>query len=223
MVRAAVEDDYHCMAVTLRHDGTRILAVESAMERAPWSTCPGAPVVLAATFACTLLAEAVQRGAKQANCTHLHDLALLAAAHAADPTALTYDIRVSDPVDGVCHAEIARDGATLLTLAHRDDVLVAPETAAGASLFKLRGWIQSLPASLQEAARLLQWGTILGHGRSLPAEGQYDASRMPPNCYTFQEERKHVAQRIGQVLDFNRGERQPLDHLTADGFRHREA
>lgn len=217
-VRAAVEDDYHCMAVVLDHDGGRITAVRAEMDRAPWTTCPGAPAVLAATFTGTALAEASRRGEKQANCTHLHDLALLAAAHAEEQDELVYDILVSDPSEGLVRAEIRRNGATMLALAHRDDILVAPEAAAGVSLFALRDWIRALPHALQEPARLLQWGVILAHGRTLPMERQSDASRMPPNCFTFQDARKAGARRVGRVLDFSAGSQVPLDHLAEHGF-----
>ena len=218
-VTAAVEDDYHCMAVTLHHDGTVVTSVESVMDRAPWTTCPGAPAMLATTFTGVALSDVARRGEKQTNCTHLHDLALLAAAHAADDTPTRYEILASDPVDGLVAAEIRRDGETILRFEHRDDILTAPVEIAGTSVFKLRGWIESLDGSLREAARLLQWGTILAHGRITPMERQSDASRMPPNCYTFQPERKGDARRVGVVLDFSEGARQPLDHFDGRGFQ----
>lgn len=217
-VRAAVEDDYHCMAVTLRHDGTTIAAVAPDMDRVPWTTCPGAMMTLRQTFEGVALAEAARRGDKPANCTHLYDLALLASAHANDGDQTAYDIAVSDPVDGLWHAEIRRDGKVVLALSHRDDVVITPEDIAGTSLFKLRSWIDALPEHQREAARLLQWGTILAHGRVIPMERQSDASRMPPNCYTFQEDMKKTARRVGRVLDFGQGPLVPLEHLGNDGF-----
>jgi hypothetical protein len=218
-VTAAVEDDYHCMAVTLHHDGAVVTSVESVMDRAPWTTCPGAPAMLAATFTGVALADVARRGEKQTNCTHLHDLALLAAAHASDDAPTRYEILTSDPVEGLVTAEIRRDGAAILRFEHRDDVLTAPAEVAGTSVFKLRGWIESLDGPAREAARLLQWGTILAHGRITPMERQSDASRMPPNCYTFQPERKGDARRVGLVLDFSRGSRQPLDHFDGQAFQ----
>lgn len=220
-VTAAVEDDYHCMAVTLHHDGTIVTGVDAVMERAPWTTCPGAPAVLAATFAGVALGAVAARGEKQANCTHLHDLAVLAAAHAGDPEPSRYDILVTDPLDGLIAAEIRRDGARALYLEHRDDIVILPAEIAGTSLFKLRGWIESLDGAAREAARLLQWGAILAHGRVIPMERQSDASRMPPNCYTFQPDRKLLAKRIGTIIDFSRVQIEPLDHLAGDGFRPR--
>ena len=45
-VRSEVEDDYHCMAVVVRHDGRVAQAVEADMIRAPWTTCPGRPTTI---------------------------------------------------------------------------------------------------------------------------------------------------------------------------------
>lgn len=220
-VRAAVEDDYHCMAVTIRHDGTTILAVSAEMDRAPWTTCPGAMAVIARTFTGVTLSEAARRGDKPANCTHLYDLAVLAAAHSGDAVPSAFDILATDPVDGKVTAEIRQNGAPLLRLVHHDNVLIEPTSAAGASLFKLRAWIEALPAEPQEAARLLQWGSILAQGRTYPLELQSDATRMPANCYTFQEAQKQVAQRVGAVFDFSQEAREPLEHLGENGFGRR--
>jgi hypothetical protein len=209
-VTAAVEDDYHCMMVTLHHDGEIIKAVDAVMERAPWTTCPGAPAVLISTFKGVALADVAARGAKQANCTHLHDLAVLAAAHAHETHVICYDILASDPVDGVVTAEIRRDGARIHRIEHRDDVVITPQEISGISLFKLRPWIESLNGVAREAAKLFQWGMIIAHGRITPMENQSDASRMPPNCYTFQPERKDIAVRVGKIIDFSRGVRAPL-------------
>src|SRR5688500_14746557 len=107
------------MAVTLRHDGATVTAVEPVRERAPWPTRPGAPDVLVATFTGVRLADLAARGAKQVNCTHLHDLAVLAAAHAGDARSTRYEICVSDPIDELCVSEIRRDGDLVLRFEHR--------------------------------------------------------------------------------------------------------
>ena len=90
-------------------------------------------------------------------------------------------------------------------------------------MFKLRGWIDGLAGVEQEAARLLQWGTIIAHGRAYGIDRISDASKMPPNCYTFQPDNKAVAKRVGAVFDFSQGRISPLDHLGPDGFATREA
>src|SRR3546814_17138607 len=75
-------DLYHCMRVTLHHDGMIATRIEPELLRAPWTTCPGASAQLVETFTGVALADFPARGDKPINCTHLHDLALLAAVHA---------------------------------------------------------------------------------------------------------------------------------------------
>lgn len=222
-VTAAVEDDFHCMAVTLHHDGRTITRAEPVMDRWPWTTCPGAQQVLRVTFEGIALSEAARRGQKQANCTHLYDLAVLAAAHAAEPVPVRYDILVSDPVEGLAGAEIRRDGELVHRLELRDMVVASPPELAGTSLLKLGGWIESLAAGEQEAARLLRWGAILAHGRTIPLPEQSDATKLPPNCFTFQPENSIRAQRIGRIVDFSREPVEPLGHFDGERFERRTA
>jgi hypothetical protein len=210
-VCSEVEDDYHCMAVTLRHREGIVIAVEPVMQRAPWTTCPGAVEQLVTTFSGLALDGFVMRGDKPANCTHLHDLALLAAAHARDAEPLVYDILVSDPVETRREVELRRNGLRLLGWVEREQRIVEPAELAGRRLDELRTWIDTLAPDLQEAARLLRWGAIIAHGRTIPMARQSDASRMPPNCYSFQPERARVARRVGEIRDFSRGAAQLLD------------
>jgi hypothetical protein len=210
-VTAALEDDIHAMAVTLHHAGGVITSVEAQVHRVPWTTCPGAPAVLVATFTGVALGDAAKRGEKKANCTHLHDLAVLAAAHALDDGITLFEILSCDPVGGLVTAELRRNGATVLRMAHRDHAMVEPAAIAGAPLFALRAWIDTLDEQAAEAARLLQWGTIVAHGRTYPMDLQSDATKMPASCYSFQPGLREVAQRVGRIEDFSEaGARLPL-------------
>lgn len=202
-VLALLEDDIHSMAVRLRHHLGHVTAVEPLLDRMPWTTCPGAATVLIETFTGLPLEQISLRLARKANCTHLHDLAVLAAAHAHDDAPTIYDIAVSDPVDGRRELILLRDGSPLLHWTEQDGVLVAPVELAGRTLPALRDAIAGMPADRTEAARLLQWGGIVAHGRTIPLGQQSDATRIPPNCYTFQPERAAVAERVGRVIDFS--------------------
>jgi len=213
VVLAMLEDDMHCMAVTLRHAGGLVTAVEPVMARAPWTTCPGARAQLVATFAGQPLADVTAKREKRANCTHLHDLAVFAAAHVGDRP-LVYDVLVSDPREGERLLELRRDGAQLLLWREREGRMVAPESAAGLMLHQLRDWIATLPGELQEPARVLQWAGLVAHGRTIPIEQQSTATALPPNCYTFQPERAARAERVGELRDFNDGRAAPLDDFA---------
>jgi hypothetical protein len=217
-VTAALEDDYHCMAVQLRHDSKSITGVHAEMDRNPWSTCPGAVAVISETFLGVTLAEAAKRGSKASNCTHLYDLALLAANHALDSAALRYDAMIADPADGRVEAELVRDDFSLLRWSLVNDVVVSPAALEGTNLFALKGWIAGQSPEIQEAARLLQWATLIAHGRLIPMDQQSDATRMPPNCFTFQPDVAAKAHRIGKVLDFSNAQLSPLEHFDGSHF-----
>src|SRR3546814_18718145 len=96
-----VEDDYHCMRVTLHHDGMIATRIEPELLRAPWTTCPGASAQLVETFTGVALADFPARGDKPLNCTHLPDFALLAAVHTAHTPPLGYYAMIT-------HSEVGR-------------------------------------------------------------------------------------------------------------------
>jgi hypothetical protein len=89
--------------------------------------------------------------------------------------------------------------------------IVDPAELAGQRLDALSPWIKTLDPVRQEEAKILRWATMVAHGRTIPMEEQSDASRMPPNCFTFQPHRAAVAVRVGKIRDFSTGEAQPLD------------
>ncbi len=219
-VLSEVEDDYHHMSVSIHHDNEVAHTVNAVLTRAPWSTCPGAVDKCEQTFTGVALRAFSERKGKAFNCTHLFDLAQLAAAHAFDDGPLVYDVFVSDPIDGKRRAEIFRNGEFVFGWFDANYTIVEPAELAGMKLHDMRSWIDSLEPVQQEAARVLRWVSLIAHGRIIPMSRQSDASRMPPSCYTFQAERAAVATRIGRIMDFSDGTVQPLD----DGeIKHRDA
>ncbi len=210
-VRAELEDDYHCMAVTVRHAGGIAVGIDAVMHRAPWTTCPGAEAKLVETFTGVSLADFAARGDKAYNCTHLHDLATLAAAHAGDTRPSIYDVLTSDAVDGLTRAEVRRDGATIFAWTLDRFTIVAPAETAGIELMGLRPLLDRLDPLEREAAKILRWGIMVGSGRTIPLERQSDATKMPSNCFTFQPAMKIRAKRVGTIRDFATGVDRPLD------------
>lgn len=211
-VSAELEDDFHRMRVTLHHDGTRIERVEADMARWPWSTCPGAVEQIAASLTGLNLADAFANAEKKRNCTHLYDLATWAAAHVGDAAPTVYAVAVADLAEGRVVATLDRDGDRVLEWITQDGRFTAPAAIAGRSLFELRDWIAGLAPAPREAARILQWASLVAHGRAMPwIIGEPVRDAMPANCFTFQPGRIENARRVGERLDFSRGERQPLD------------
>jgi hypothetical protein len=215
-VLTELEDDYHCMAVTVHHDGHVATAVEPIMDRAPWNICPGAVAVLEQTFVGIALKSFASRGNKRANCTHLHDLAVLAAAHALDTAPTVFDILVSDPIAGRSEAELRRGGNTVLDWSVVRGRIIAPAPLAGLDLDNMRNWIESLGPEAQEAARLLRWGTMVAQGRTLPADWASGTGNMATRsrCFTFQPHKVGEAKHVGAIRDFSRGTARPLDSAS---------
>lgn len=217
-VSAALEDDYHRMRVTLHHGGGVVDVVASEMQRSPWTLCPGAMAELEQTFAGQPLAAFARRGAKSRNCTHLHDLALFAAAHAEDAVPVAYEVLVTDPYDGVREAMLWRNGARLLHWTLAGDRFLAPASLAERTIAELGGWIAAQDRVFAEAGRILRWAAILAQGRAMTIPAGLAATAFPPgSCYNFQPERAPGSnRRNGADVDFSGG-RNPLAE-RADAF-----
>jgi len=224
-VSAELEDDWHRMAVIVRHEGGIAHKVEGDMLRWPWTTCRGAIAQLSATFDGYPLAEFARRGAKSRNCTHLHDLAVFAAGHADETAAIAYDVTVTDPVDDQRVASIVRDGAQVMAWTLGEMTLLAPAELAGLTLFTLNDWIASLDPSGQETARILRWAAILALGRAIDMpEGMSGLAFANGSCFTFQPDVVSEAFRRPNVpRDFSRIGDGPLANKSRQFFAQRRA
>ena len=158
------------------------------------------------------LADVARRGEKTTNCTHLHDLTLFAAARAGDAVATAYDIVVTDPVEGMVHAVLRRDGAIVLDWTIIDHRLTMPPALAGRRLTELGDWIATCDRATREAARLLRWAAIMALGRQMDIPADSPATMFPLGaCYTFQPERSGTALRTpGAWVDFSESINGPM-------------
>ncbi|HKT75203.1 MAG TPA: DUF2889 domain-containing protein [Sphingobium sp.] len=218
-VTAELEDDYHRMVVTLRHEAGVVQEVQCAMKRAPWTSCPGAMEQLRATFTGVALADVARRGEKLQNCTHLHDLTLFAAAHAKGTARVAYDVFVTDLAEGRRRAMLRRDGALLLDWSLEGDEFLTPADLEGLRLRDLGPWIAAQDEALAEAGRILRWAAILAHGREIVIPAGLSATAFPSgSCYTFQPERARDATRLeGADIDFSLPGAEPMQD-RADAF-----
>ncbi len=220
-VSAELEDDYHRMVVTLFHADGVVTGVESEMKRSPWTGCPGAMDRIRDTFTGVTLTQAARRGEKNTNCTHLYDLALFAAGHAAGTAPVAYEIHASDTDDGTREgartARLWRDGVLLFDWHLSGMTLTAPSEVAGLTLFELGGFVASLDPAMAEAARILRWATIVGHGRGMDIPAGLPATSFANgSCYNFQPERADASQRrAGADVDLSAEGREPMADRSA--------
>lgn len=212
-VRAEVEDDFHHFVVTLFHNGERIMRVATAAPRHPWTTCPAAGGLLAARLAGVALDEAAGFDSPFSHCTHMLDLALLAAAHAHDAAPLLYSMFVSDPGAGMRRAQLWRDDRTLIDWMLDGD-RVASGAGEGRNLRQLRDWLPELPMELRESAMALRRAVFISAGRRYDYEGMNNAAELTTQagvCFSFQPVRSAQALPMrGSKLDFTVDRSGPL-------------
>ncbi len=211
-VSAELEDDYHRMLVTLTHADGVVTAVTSDMKRNPWTMCPGAMDQLQRTFTGVKLADFARRGEKTQNCTHLHDLSLFAAAHAADSAPVAYDILVTDAVDGVREASLTRNGAPCLAWTLKGEEFLAPADLAGRHMGQLNEVIAQQDKAGAEAMRILRWASLIAHGRTRAMPAGMPATDFPlGSCFNFQTGRAEESfRRLGADIDFSQPGAAPL-------------
>ena len=184
-VHGELEDDFHHFAVTIRHDGERVIDVRGRDVRVPWTTCPESVALVE-----RLRGLAVTRSLLAAShftepshqCTHLFDIASLAVCHAArrlegGAVERRYHITLPDRVDGRTRAELHRDGEPLLRwLVQGVRVVEAePEVFGDRSLASamFNRWAErDLEPDWAEAALVLRRAVFIGLGR------QYDFDRI---------------------------------------------
>ena len=180
------------------------------MQRAPWTTCPGAVAVLEQTFTGIALESFAARGEKRANCTHLHDLAVLAAAHAFDAAATVFDILVSDPIEGRSEAELRRNGIAVLGWSVVKGRIVEPAPLAGLDLDNMRPWIESLDPAAAGGGKAAALGN---HGRARANACRRMGIRDRPHGKSAagvtrsSRTRSGEAKHVGAIRDFSRGRR----------------
>jgi len=201
-----MEDDAHCFGVSLTHDGTRIVAVETRAPRYPWSTCPAAGGFLAERMTGVALVDAAKVENQRDHCTHMYDLFVVAARHAHDTFGFTYDIEVCDPVDGTITAKIDRDGETLLRWCFEN----VQDNLVGVPMGDRRAfdaWTRAQPEELIEAGLMLRRGVMVSGTRffDFPVGAAAGGmTQMIGSCFTYAPERADSALRERDTIrDFS--------------------
>jgi hypothetical protein len=213
-VRADLEDDFHHFIVDVAHDGETITAVDTGAPRYPWTTCIAAGPFLAERLRGTPIAGAAGFDAQLSHCTHLFDLALLAAANTGEPGPIFYAAFVADPVDGQTRAELRRNGQLVLAWALDGQTILAPSPHAGRSLRALRTWGVDLAPGDREQALILRRAVFLVQGRRFDPNTVGTAAQMTQQrgvCFTYDPARSANSYPIVESkLDFTREAEPPL-------------
>lgn len=205
-----LEDEFHHFGVTLIHDGTHIRDLRIAAPRHPWSTCIGADLPLRALIGQPLASRCAAVGAMvnmRRNCTHLLDLASLAAAHAWSGrgqrryhgTVQSLSDVVAGATPGLLRATLYRDGQQVLDWDVLDYTIVAPEQFAGQGILHgFREWTDIRSVADAEDALVLRRVAFVAFGRRVSIEHARVAAEIGqgPVCHSFQPEWSRIAVRI---------------------------
>jgi hypothetical protein len=217
VVRSDLEDDFHHFVIRLRHDGTRVTAVDVDSQRWPWATCPGAAEPLrklaGMPLADRFTAAASWTDPKQ-NCTHQYDAACHAITHAANGRERrVYDVEVpmSDPGTSATTVRLWVDGELDLVWQVTWAGLDAPESPFDAAPWKggfMRWADATLAPDAAERAITLRRGCDIGRGRNMDLDAVPVASELSPImagiCHTMQPGIVEVAFRhVGSIRDFS--------------------
>ena len=214
IARAELEDDPHRYGVTLHHDGHGVTAVEGRALRTPWSLCGGAVAVLDRLLGMPLSPDPQQvyrhtNGREQ--CTHLLDLAGLAAAHAARGIARReYDAEVPCVDPHAPRIAVLRvDGRDALRWTLERNTIVAPRLFAGQDLGRMMPWAKArfVDRDTFEAVLVLRRAVFVSGHRffdmdRLPRAS--DTGHVSDACYVFRDGVAQSAERAkGSTLDFS--------------------
>ena len=210
---AEVEDDYHHFVVTVRHADGLVADARGQAVRYPWSQCPMAGAALSELRGLAIEAHptAIYRHLEPlGQCTHMLELAGLAAAQAARGRGVRrYDVTVTDPVAGRVEAELLCDGAPIALWTLQDGMITEPAERRGQRPTAFRSSaLADLPPDEAEVLLILRRAIGLAAARGLDVDRFPNAAAMgrPPACFVFRPGvAEHAARRYGSVRDFSTG------------------
>jgi Protein of unknown function (DUF2889) len=226
-VRAALEDESHCMEVTVYHD-TRVTDLQTESLRIPWNSCPNAGNKLRDLIGLPLqrMHESTGHDAKL-HCTHLFDLTRLAIARAKAGASVQYDIEVEDRVEHRTRAELLRDGQSLLVWNVHHRTVTGPEPFTGHSLIGAPQWPGGLDDATLEAALVFRRVFLVAQIRE--PRGAVARTHGPPHklsadflktqgmlgrCFTYQVETGVGAESHHSWRDFSGRRENLLAHFS---------
>jgi Protein of unknown function (DUF2889) len=220
-VLAVLEDDFHHFRVTLEHSRGVVTGIRHTTIRYPWSLCPTAGNQLQALVGTPLKCElraALAQGDIRMNCTHLFDLACLAATAVARGIARRrYDMAVEMLNPAQRTATLARDDGFQLAWKIQGSEIADPVPFAGIGL--KRGFVDwaadTLALDEAEAAILLRRAVFVSGGlrRDLDeVQNAAEGARTIGGCFVMREGIAERAFRMkGSTRDYSLPGTAPLE------------
>jgi hypothetical protein len=228
-VHGALEDCNHGFQSTVFYQNGQVTDIKPQFMRIPFTTCDGAwkplqKLIHAAVSATP--AELLTIAPPLSNCTHLHDLTLLAIAHSQrKEEVVQYDVEVTDAREGIADLRIWRStGLHNKTLIHHWQsfhyAISFPAALKDKPLFMgFSRWANEQFSGIEnEAAFVLQKGNLVSIGRMLDVEAMTGSRAIDENdrvaCFTYSPQNSSQAIRIGNtVRDFTDNAEQLLAFL----------
>lgn len=200
-VEAVMEDPFHALALSIRHDDHALLTVEGRWERHPLTSCEGAGSALSGLAGLPLvgdLRKRWQQAEPTLQCTHMFDTLRLASAHIARARAdRRYDVALPDADADKQPVRLLQDGALILEIdIDADFRITAPAAYAGAPLLAgfARWATEKLTAEEFEQMLLIQRGAFVGRGQRMDITQYYGRAGQlsgpsPAACFGSQPHR----------------------------------
>lgn len=228
-VHGALEDCNHGFQSTVFYQNGHVTDIKPQFMRIPFTTCDGAWLPLKKLLGTSVNASPAQlltTAPPLSNCTHLHDLTLLAIAHTQrENEVVQYDVEVTDATAGVSDLRVWRstnDGNKNL-IHHWQSLnyaISSPAELKDKPLFMgFSRWAnERFSGTENEAAFVLQKGNLVSIGRMLDVEAMTGNRAADENdrsaCFTYSPENSSKAIRIGNtVRDFTASEENLLKFL----------
>lgn len=218
----AMEDSYHAFAVTFRHDGSHLSALQAHWHRQPMGSCSGAGKALERMVGCPLSDDIYAAGQFQdgrLHCTHHFDMLSLAIVHAhQEREDRRYDVVIADaPAGNVCPELFVNDRSTLCLQLRDHQYITSPGHYQGVSLMRgFNVWAREhLEAEEREYAFIIQKAMFVAAGQqmNIPAMVGKPAPLSGPTvgtCYASRQADYAESTRLNTLRDLSGTRRQDM-------------
>lgn len=221
-IGGALEDDMHSFRIRIDHKDGQITAMNARGVRMPWTACSGAAGHISAELTGEPLADVAAHDPAQ-QCTHLYDLAVVAAAHAGDSEQTIFDMRVADRVGGGemgggrTTATLFENGVEKLRWQLDGTIIEGPAEFAGRDIKRVSKWKHDYPADIAEWSTLMRRAIFISPGRQYVPQMDKRAAEMGSMrmgvCFNYQLPQAEESLPIFDRREFSMSGRQPLEDI----------